>query len=446
MRKLLVLVGVQGSGKTTALQAFTKGKVLKPSTTRPKRFPAEDEYHFEKQWTTSKFAWTIKRGSNSYGMRWAELQAIDRIGITVFDPAALGTLKASPANREFEIVTVGLDTLATHAEQNARVAADPNRTMSAQDFEDQRKVVLGCDIVLRGDAKAIATAVDEVATILGSRGGVLNAASISKLLAAGSLLDQADPTRVEPASYDLRISDQYWCQGRYHTLSDENPVATIPPYSFALVKAKEEARLPSFIVGTFDIRVSLFFQGVVLSNGPQVDPGYSGALFCMLHNASGSEVGINRGDHFATIQFQTMATNSVAYSSQYQNKKGFTDFLDGSSSKKPGGQIFEHVNSISQKLADDFRELRNLHYTISGVALAAIAVAGGIGVWMVDKSATAASDRAAAAATTAAATAAAAENAASNAIDRLAATQKRLDEVLDKLSKETRIKTQGEKR
>ena len=419
MKNLLVLVGIQGAGKTTVLKRFVSGTVLRPSTTRPRRSPTEDEYHFEQAWHDPDYAWKITRGQYAYGMRWAELRSIEHLGITVFDPAALQTLKASPARTEFEIVTIGLDTIATLAEQHLRVGNDQNRSMQQAEFDSQRAVVANCDVVLRGNEDIVAAAVEELAAIIAGRGGVLSGESIERLITAGALLDNADLGQVEAASYDLRIADRYWCQGKYHTLTDANPVATIPPYSFAFVQASELARLPRFVVATFDIRVSLFFSGVILSNGPQVDPGYSGGLFCMLHNASGTEVGINRGDHFATIQFQTTAANSIGYKAQYQNKKGFTDFLAGSDAKKPGGQIFEHVNSIGAKLQSDFKELKNIQLTIFGIVAAVVAIGG----WMIDKAVTAVEN-----ATNSA------ESAAIQYSKRADAAEKRVEEALAKLN------------
>jgi deoxycytidine triphosphate deaminase/predicted kinase len=433
MRKLLVLVGVQGAGKTTVLKRFSSGAVLKPSTTRPRRSPTEDEYHFEKSWNDPDYAWKIARGQHTYGMRWSELRSIEYLGMTVFDPASLQTLKASPARTEFEIVTIGLDTVSTLAEQHARVGNDKTRSMTQTDFDLQCAVVTNCDVVLKGGEDVVVAAVEELAAILAGRGGVLSGESVERLIAAGTLLGNADITQIESASYDLRIADQYWCQGKYYTLTDAAPVATIPPYSFALVQARELARLPRFIVGTFDIRVGLFFSGVILSNGPQVDPGYSGALFCMLHNASGTEVGINRGDHFATIQFQTTAINSIGYNSKHQNKKGFTDFLDGSASKKPGGQIFEHVNSIGQKLEADFKELKTLHWTVMGVAIGALAILAAIGVWAVDKAVTAAEKAANAAESASTEMSKKAEAAQSEIAKKGEAAQKQVDEAIARL-------------
>lgn len=378
MKQLLVLVGVQGSGKTTALNKMTLGEVLKPSTSRAKRFPAEDEYHFENAWDVTKMAWSIKRGTTDYGMSNAELNRIVSVGLTVFDPANLDVLARSSVQTAFEVITVGLDTIATVAEQNARVQNDVNRSMTGADFDTQQAVVRSCDVVLKGDAQTVAAALHELIAILSGRGGVLTEDTISRLIAAGTLLTDTVATNIEPASYDLRLADTYWCQGDYHTLDAQKPVATIPPYSFVFVQALETAVLPSFIVASFDIRVSTFFQGVVLSNGPQVDPGYRGGLFCMLYNASDTAIGINRQDHFATVQFQTTATNSAGYKAHHQNKKGFTDFIDGTAAKRPGGQILERVQVVADSVDKKFSDLRNAHWAIMAVFIA-------VALWLSDK-------------------------------------------------------------
>jgi len=417
MKKLIVLVGMQGAGKTTVLNGFRGGKVLKPSTMRAQRDPAEDEYYFETAWNVDDFAWTIQRNQINYGMRWSEIRSFDNVGITVFDPAALGVLKASTANSEFEIVTVGLDTIASVADQHIRVVNAASRMIQTLDFDAQRDMVTRCDIVLSGDENRILAAVEAVALLLGGRGGVLSSETMKPLILAGALLGDADVLNLEPASYDLRIADTYWCQGKYHTLTKDNPVLTIPPYSFALVQAREQARLPRFIVAMFDIRVSLFFSGVVLSNGPQVDPGYSGDLFCMLHNASGSDVGINRDAHFASIQFQTLATNSAAgYNAQYQNKKGFKHFLAGSDSRKPGGQILERVNAIEKKFG-------SFKTNVIGTNLAIMAIMASICIWFADKAINSAAEKATASM----------ESVSNTAAERLTATQKQIDEALAKL-------------
>ncbi len=374
MKTLLLLVGVQGAGKTSVLQSVNNVQVLKPSTRRAQRFPTEDEYHFEKTWPANKFAWTIARCNVNYGMRKSELDKIARIGITVFDPAHLHELATSNIPNEFEIITIGLDTINNLTEQHTRVGNDPNRLMNQNDFDKQKKIIKDCSIVLSGAQDKVIAATNEIIKIIGGRGGILSGESIRCLIEAGTLLENTDSQRIEVASYDLRLFDKYWCQGEYHSLDQNKPEMVIPPYSFALVSAMEQAIIPSFLVGSFDIRVKLFISGVILSNGPQVDPGYRGALLCMLYNASGTEVCLNRSEHFATLQFQTTATNSKGYTAHYQGKTTFQDFVDARTSRGPGGRIHEDLKSIEVKLNSKFDTFRNWSVGILTLVLAGLGI------------------------------------------------------------------------
>lgn len=258
--------------------------------------------------------------------------------------------------------------------------------MNQADFDKQRKIIKSCNVVLSGAESTIVSAVNEVIKIVGGRGGVLSGDSIRHLIEAGTLLENTDPQRVEVASYDLRLFDKYWCQGKYHSLDQNKPAMVIPPYSFALVTAMEQAVIPSFLVGSFDIRVKLFISGVVLSNGPQVDPGYRGALLCMLYNASGSEVCLNRGEHFATLQFQTTATNSKGYTAQYQGKKTFEDFVDARTSVGPGGRIHEDMKGIEASLKSDIDKFKNFWLAAMAVMFAAVAILTALAFPIIDKS------------------------------------------------------------
>lgn len=378
MRTLLVLVGMQGSGKTTALKTVVNALVLKPSTTRAKRKNEGDDYYFEKSWDDTLFAWKIERGGFNYGMRMAELEKISSVGITVFDPAKLEELAKTKSHLDFEIITVGVDTIETIEIQKARVNNDANRLISdAHDFEAQHLAVRDCDVVLQGKEQIVADALNAIITIVGGRGGLLHDHAIGTLIKAGVLLENADLGKIESASYDLRLADMYWCQGNYITLSEQKPTAEIPPYSYVLVHAVEHAVLPRFLAAEFDTTVSLFINGVILSNGPQVDPGYKGALFCMLYNASDTPMGISRNQHFATIQFTTTVGGAGGYKDHYQGKVLFQDFLDGRGSKSPGGKILQRLEDVKKDLKSDVTVWRNSALTLTAIAVALCGVAGG---------------------------------------------------------------------
>jgi len=120
------------------------------------------------------------------------------------------------------------------------------------------------------------------------------------------LLENADPNNSTGAAYDLSIGDEYYYGGNIKTLTDNEPFILIEPYDYAIVTSKETTNFPKDITGRFDLSVSLFCQGIILSNGPQVDPGFKGRLFCLLFNTSNALVFLKRGQHYATLEFHKL--------------------------------------------------------------------------------------------------------------------------------------------
>ena len=385
MRRIIFLIGLQGSGKTTLLNSIDDNAgrtvLLKPSTTRPKRSENEDEYHFEDEWNEEQFAWTINRGEHKYGMRKAEIERVQGglTGLTVFAPEAIEFLNAFREKNAIEVVTVGVDTIESTQQQSQRVENDHLRVADEENFREQLGVVKDCDIVLSGDRHKLLAAFNKTVELLSGRGGVLTKSTINALMNAGSLLRESDVKNIESASYDLRISDTYWCQGKYVKLREDTDQVIIPPYSFILAQAKEEAFLPRFVSGSFDLSVSMFFDGVILSNGPQVDPGYRGSLFCMLYNTSDVEVVLNKGQKFATIQFFTTVQVAEGYSGQYQDKTTFQDFLNRRASRSAGGKIFERIAEVKKSSKAAIRSHRNKVWSsiiaFSGLFVALFALA-----------------------------------------------------------------------
>jgi len=344
---LFILVGLRGAGKTTALDTLASDyKVLKPSTTRGKRGPNDTEYDFTNvaNWAQTQMAWEIDVNGDKYGMRMSEIAAIPANGaLTVADPAPdnIKTVLDAAASRKVDLITIGLDTIENLEDQHIRIKGNQSRKMTAEQFVEQRRVVLNCDAVLTGDEIKIQKGIKTLIELYTSRGGILGKEFIEPLVDAGCLVRQANPRNFQPASYDLSLGDDVWVQGEFITLSDSQPVLKIPAYSYAIVSAHEKASLPNFVAGRFDLKVSLFFQGVVLSNGPQVDPGYKGALFCMLYNGSDSKVGIARGQHFATIEFCTTAKLTAGYKKEHQGKTTLREFMPSYAAAGQGGRLFE---------------------------------------------------------------------------------------------------------
>lgn len=358
MATLIVLIGVRGAGKTTVLRSLSSEgyRVLQPSTTRAPRTSTDTEYDFTTHidWPSPPKAWEIIVGTEKYGMRKSEISLAiqDGVAFTVFEPSNLAVLKSCKDQLGIEVITVGLDTIQNIEIQHKRVENNISRQMTEKDFSEQRQVVANSDAVVSGEATIVLASVLSILKIHSGRGGVIDGETIKNLISAECLLKGAIAKNASVASYDLSLGDNVWVQGKFLCLSDESTFLKIPPYSYAIVSAREIAALPNFICGRFDLKVSLFFQGVVLSNGPQVDPGYRGALFCMLYNGSDSSVAIKRGDHFSTIEFSTTSQNTLGYTNKHQDRTKIQDFMPAHAAIGHGGRLFETLQEKIKKVED----------------------------------------------------------------------------------------------
>ncbi len=212
-------------------------------------------------------------------------------------------------------------------------------------------------------------------------GGVLPARLIDLMLRCGMLLDQADRGNVSGASYDLALGDSYFHKGRVQQLSDGNPTLLIEPYDYAIVTSHEVANLPKDVCGRFDLSVGQFTSGMILSNGPQVDPGFKGPLLCLLLNASDAPMLLKRRQHYATLEFHKLVEPTYAYSGRYQGKD-ILHYIEG----RPTQGALRAISNLRDELAQLKRELKDLSTKVdklSARVLAWIAVgltALGIGV------------------------------------------------------------------
>jgi deoxycytidine triphosphate deaminase len=387
--KLVVLTGARGAGKSTVAAAVAQtgaGRLMKPFTTRKPRSEEEDEYHFlENSPSTDLVSWIIESGSHSYGMLRSEVGSVarDEVGITVFDPERLDVLSAfGDKSPSVETVVVGLNTIKTVEEQVRRVGGDSDRTMSQDEIDKICKIIQKADVRLQGSFNEVVRAVGAICRILSSRGGVVQKEQLEPLIVAGQLLDPYSAHHLQGASYDLRVGEEIWCGGKFIDLDAHESVFEIPPYSYAIVRALEKAAMPPFLTGQFDLKVSHFLSGVILSNGPQVDPGYEGDLFCMLFNGSSRAAPLRYKDHFATIQFFTTTLSGQAYGGQYSLKERLRNTMPAAVLTSPGGAIFA---TIDEKMDEAKNELRReipkdrlgLYLSVFGITSAILFVVAG---------------------------------------------------------------------
>lgn len=200
-----------------------------------------------------------------------------------------------------------------------------------------------------------------------NRGGALSQKIITSMIKCGMLLRNADPKMVKGASYDLRLGDEYYYDGKIQKLSDKKPFLTIEPYDYAVVSCRETAWMPRDIIAKFGLTVGLFCQGVILSNGPQIDPGFRGTLFCLLFNTSNRAVHLKRGKHYATIEFNKLIGYAGPYEGKYQGKTHIIDYI-------PENALHGAINELKKEVEHLKTESRNMQNIYLGVVALMFAI------------------------------------------------------------------------
>ena len=202
------------------------------------------------------------------------------------------------------------------------------------------------------------------------QGGALSEKMIKDMLECGMLLRDYDPQRIKGASYDLRLGDEYYYDGKIQKLSDKKPFLTIEPYDYAIVSCKETAWVPRDVIAKFGLSVGLFCQGIILSNGPQIDPGFRGTLFCLLFNTSNRAVHLKRGKHYATIEFNKLIGYAEPYKGKYQGKEHIIEYI-------PENALHGAINELKKEiehLKKESRILQNVYLGVVGLILAMISI------------------------------------------------------------------------
>ncbi len=124
------------------------------------------------------------------------------------------------------------------------------------------------------------------------------------------------------------------------------------------------------IIAKFGLSVGLFCQGIILSNGPQVDPGFRGTLFCLLFNTSNQAVHLKRGKHYATIEFNKLIEPAKPYEGKYQGTEKIIEYIPPNALQ---GGINELKKEI-EKLKNESRYMQNIYLGVVGLMFALISI------------------------------------------------------------------------
>ena len=107
-----------------------------------------------------------------------------------------------------------------------------------------------------------------------------------------------------PHPNDAWMFDENGQQVRLTISEDSNgPHYVVPKHSLVFIKLNQRLRIPYYVIGRHNLKISYVYQGLLLGTGPQVDPGYVGNLIIPLHNLTTEVVKIHINESFVSIDF-----------------------------------------------------------------------------------------------------------------------------------------------
>jgi dCTP deaminase len=162
---------------------------------------------------------------------------------------------------------------------------------------------------------------------------VLSNHCIKEMLKKGELvIDPIEDKQIQPASVDLRLSDEiliskgdeinFGQEPEYERIQKEE--ITLPPKTHVLVRTNERVELPKNVGGIMKLRSSLSRIGVILNNAGWVDPGFKGTLTLSVFNSNDVPVKIKAGTRFSQLILLRLGEESAGYQGKYTNQTGTT--------------------------------------------------------------------------------------------------------------------------
>lgn len=360
----LIIAGPSGVGKSTVVEALCDGTdftKVQSITTRDKRNDDKSgryEYINESKYVELKdrgdlLVWAEYRGAK-YGVKRDSIEEVKEncIPILIITPeSAVECIIQNEDVEEYRFISVFLDV--ADDELDRRLKERDNVDSISQDHYNQRENdrEFGSSFIYTLKNDNVDDTVQAIKTIwkFRSRSGVLPREYIRRLSSCDELIKEASEEHISHASYDLRLGDEYYNDGEIKKLDDQSPFVTIEPYDYAIVMSKETVSFPRDVAGRFDLTVSLFCQGIILSNGPQVDPGFEGRLFCLLFNTSDARVPLKRGEKYATLEMRKLLAPTDPYEGKYQDKIHIADYLPEVKMRGAVNELKKEIDKIEEE-------------------------------------------------------------------------------------------------
>lgn len=360
----IVITGTSGSGKTTVARKVCEvhkefGLVQAVTTRKPRKDDRTGEFlhvsqeEFEQLDRSGGLLIKAKYRSEFYGIKQESVQKVlsdKRIPVLVITPQSVEDLVNSEEKGGSRFLIVFLDAADDVLDERLKVRDQQiTEEVKTQRMEDRDSEKICIYSVLNSDlGKTVALI--SASWEFRKSGGMLPQRVIQLMIECGVLIvENANPGSIKGASYDLSLGDEFFYGGKRETLTAEDTFILLEPFEFVFVTCQEKFNLPRDVAGRFDISVGLFFQGLILSNGPQVDPGFRGGLWCLLFNTSSDTVQLKRGQHYATIEFVKLIEPTMPYAGPYQDKDQIGDYLPRKASQSPISHLKKDIETLKKE-------------------------------------------------------------------------------------------------
>jgi dCTP deaminase len=135
-------------------------------------------------------------------------------------------------------------------------------------------------------------------------------------------IDPFSEDLLEPATYDLRVGDKGVLSTTSKAIDLQNArLIVIEPGAMAILQSLEIVELSKKVAGRIGPKTSLLRRGILVSVGPQIDPGFRGRLIVNLINLSPRPFPLHYQDRFLSAEFHLLASEPTrGYGGPYQGK------------------------------------------------------------------------------------------------------------------------------
>lgn len=181
------------------------------------------------------------------------------------------------------------------------------------------------------------------------------------------------------ASYHLRLGNRCRVNGEDCNLSDDNPVLRIPPHGIAVVRTLEKVNIPGFMIARWNLKVKKVYKGLVWVGSLQVDPGYSGYLFCPLYNLSNEEQRLEYKEALFTIDFVRTTKGCELWEADPSRATDSLGALDKDNLKSAPAEQFAKMRTDLDDMKSEISGLRRTILPVLAIIIAAVAITASLG-------------------------------------------------------------------